>query len=80
MLARVSIRQAPETVWFSSPADVTARLGGTGYLADDATATSPYLAGALEKPLLVRLQCYEGLDESDLDRAIRELRLTGRRP
>ncbi|MDP3891254.1 MoxR family ATPase [Nocardioides sp.] len=74
--------------WFSSPADATARLGATGYLADDATATTAYLAGALEKPLLVegpagvgktelakavarstgaelvRLQCYEGLDEA----------------
>nr|WP_218849024.1 MoxR family ATPase [Nocardioides perillae] len=59
-----------------------------GYLADAATATTTYLAGALEKPLLVegpagvgktelakavaatagaelvRLQCYEGLDEA----------------
>ncbi len=74
--------------WFSSPADVTARLGAVGYLADQATATTAYLAGALEKPLLVegpagvgktelakavsratgaglvRLQCYEGLDEA----------------
>lgn len=74
--------------WFSSPDDATERLGATGYLADPATATTAYLAGALEKPLLVegpagvgktelakavaratgadlvRLQCYEGLDES----------------
>jgi MoxR-like ATPase len=74
--------------WFDSPADATARLGGAGYLADSATATTSYLAGALEKPLLVegpagvgktelakavsratgadlvRLQCYEGLDEA----------------
>src|SRR5213079_2612851 len=59
-----------------------------GYLADAATATTAYLVGALEKPLLVegpagvgktelakaiaratgaeliRLQCYEGLEES----------------
>ncbi|MFI6498903.1 AAA family ATPase [Nonomuraea typhae] len=73
---------------FESPADVSARLAGTGYLSDDAIATSVYLAGALEKPLLaegpagvgktqlakavaqatgaelVRLQCYEGLDEA----------------
>lgn len=74
--------------WFTSPADATARLGAAGYLADPATATTAYLAGALEKPLLVegpagvgktelakavaratgaelvRLQCYEGLDEA----------------
>jgi MoxR-like ATPase len=74
--------------WFSSPSDVTARLAQVGYLADPATATTAFLAGALEKPLLVegpagvgktelakavaratgadlvRLQCYEGLDEA----------------
>jgi len=74
--------------WFSSPADATTRLAAQGYLADAATSTTAYLAGALEKPLLiegpagvgktqlaksvaaatgaelVRLQCYEGLDEA----------------
>ena len=74
--------------WFASPAEVTARLASTGYLTDASTATTAYLAGALEKPLLVegpagvgktelakavaratgaelvRLQCYEGLDDS----------------
>ena len=74
--------------WFSSPTDAMDRLGTVGYLADQATATTAYLAGALEKPLLVegpagvgktelakavsratggdlvRLQCYEGLDEA----------------
>ncbi len=74
--------------WFSSPADTATRLAEAGYLADPATATTAYLAGALEKPLLVegpagvgktelakavarvtgaelvRLQCYEGLDEA----------------
>jgi len=74
--------------WFSSPADAADRLAAAGYLADGATATTSYLAGALEKPLLVegpagvgktelakavgratgadlvRLQCYEGLDEA----------------
>ena len=74
--------------WFSSPADASARLHETGYLADAETSTTVYLAGALEKPLLVegpagvgktelakavsratgadlvRLQCYEGLDEA----------------
>ncbi len=63
-------------------------LEGVGYIADDRTATVAYLAGALDRPLLVegpagvgktelgvalaqaegreliRLQCYEGLDEA----------------
>jgi MoxR-like ATPase len=74
--------------WFDSAADAGKRLADVGYLADRATATTTYLAGALEKPLLVegpagvgktelakaiaratgadlvRLQCYEGLDEA----------------
>lgn len=74
--------------WFTSPDDAGTRLTQAGYLADAATATTSYLAGALEKPLLVegpagvgktelakavarstgadlvRLQCYEGLDEA----------------
>ncbi|WP_243058633.1 MoxR family ATPase [Nocardioides sp. SR21] len=74
--------------WFSSPTDAVDRLATSGYLADPATATTAYLAGALEKSLLVegpagvgktelakavarvtgaelvRLQCYEGLDEA----------------
>ncbi|WP_395656676.1 AAA family ATPase [Nocardioides sp.] len=74
--------------WFASPDGAAARLAEHGYLADAATATTAYLAGALEKPLLVegpagvgktelakavarvtgaelvRLQCYEGLDEA----------------
>jgi MoxR-like ATPase len=74
--------------WFTSPDDAATRLTAAGYLADAATATTAYLAGALEKPLLVegpagvgktelakavarasgaelvRLQCYEGLDEA----------------
>ena len=76
------------TTWFDSADDATARLRTAGYLTDDATALTAYLAGALEKPLLVegpagvgktelakavaratgaelvRLQCYEGLDEA----------------
>jgi MoxR-like ATPase len=74
--------------WFATPADAGTRLQEAGYLADPTTATTAYLAGALEKPLLVegpagvgktelakavsratgadlvRLQCYEGLDEA----------------
>src|SRR3954454_4906479 len=73
---------------FTSPEDVRTRLAETGYLADDAIATTVFLADALGKPLLVegpagtgktelakavaqaaeaglvRLQCYEGLDEA----------------
>src|SRR3954468_12385421 len=76
------------STWFDSPADAAKRLEAAGYLADPATATTAYLAGVLEKPLLVegpagvgktelakavarasgaelvRLQCYEGLDEA----------------
>ncbi len=74
--------------WFDTPAEASSRLSATGYLADDAIALTAYLAGALEKPILVegpagvgktelakavaaatgaeliRLQCYEGLDET----------------
>jgi MoxR-like ATPase len=74
--------------WFATTSDARDRLAEAGYLADTATATTTYLAGALEKPLLVegpagvgktelakaisratgadlvRLQCYEGLDEA----------------
>ena len=73
---------------FQDVEDVRLRLGATGYLADDATATVVHLAGRLGKPVLVegpagvgktelakaiatsleadlvRLQCYEGLDEA----------------
>jgi len=76
------------TTWFSTPADAATRLRAQGYLADAPTSTTAFLAGALEKPLLiegpagvgktqlakavaaatgaelVRLQCYEGLDEA----------------
>ena len=73
---------------FDGVDDVLARLGGVGYLADDAIATVVHLADRLDKPLLiegpagvgktelakavarsldvglVRLQCYEGVDET----------------
>jgi MoxR-like ATPase len=82
------VREDVGMSWFASPAEVTERLAATGYLADQATSTTAYLAGVLEKPLLVegpagvgktelakavsratgadlvRLQCYEGLDEA----------------
>ena len=78
---------AMDIAW-SSPADVSAALADTGYLADSRIAQVVYLAAALEKPVLaegpagvgktalalaiaeatgrrlVRLQCYEGLDEA----------------
>jgi MoxR-like ATPase len=73
---------------FTDVADVSARLTGAGYLADEATVTTVFLADRLGKPLLVegpagvgktelakavaaatgaeliRLQCYEGIDEA----------------
>jgi len=73
---------------FASVDDVRARLQAQGYLADQAIATTVFLADRLGKPLLVegpagvgktelakavaaasgaelvRLQCYEGLDEA----------------
>ena len=73
---------------FADVTDVRERLRKTGYLADEAIATTVFLADRLRKPLLVegpagvgktelakalaeavdaeliRLQCYEGLDEA----------------
>ena len=73
---------------FASPEQAATELAAVRYLADRATATTVYLAAALQKPLLVegpagvgktqlakavaevtgaaliRLQCYEGLDEA----------------
>jgi MoxR-like ATPase len=78
----------PHQPQFASVEDVAARLRATGYLPDDATATTVFLADRLGKPLLiegpagvgktelakavaeatgaglVRLQCYEGIDEA----------------
>ncbi|MFT3715676.1 MAG: MoxR family ATPase [Gordonia sp. (in: high G+C Gram-positive bacteria)] len=73
---------------FDSTDDVVGKLRSTGYLADEATATTTFLADRLGKPMLVegpagvgktelaraiaaatgaelvRLQCYEGIDEA----------------
>lgn len=83
------MQAAPDPiVGFDGVEDVRTRLGATGYLADDATATVVHLSARLGKPVLVegpagvgktelakavaqaldadlvRLQCYEGLDEA----------------
>jgi MoxR-like ATPase len=73
---------------FTSISDTSSRLEAAGYLSDESIGTVVYLAGRLEKPLLVegpagagktelakavaaalglplvRLQCYEGVDET----------------
>jgi MoxR-like ATPase len=82
------IEDEPTSGLFAAPDAVAERLAAVGYLADEAIATTVYLADALGKPLLVegpagvgktelakavatvtgadlvRLQCYEGLDEA----------------
>ena len=54
------------TSWFSSPSDAATRLAGSGYLADPATATTAYLAGALEKSSEGSRR-YEGRAKQDLE-------------
>ena len=83
-----SPEKASMSVLFDSPKSLATALRAVDYLPDDRIAQVAYLAGALEKPVLVegpagvgktelakalaiiterrliRLQCYEGLDES----------------
>ncbi len=87
-MIRLYDRAVSTDAWFQSPDDAAKRLNAVGYLTDTPTATTAYLTGALEKPLLlegpagvgktelakavaratgaelIRLQCYEGLDEA----------------
>ena len=54
--------------WFTSPAHLAEGLGTAGYLADAATTTTAYLAGALEKPLL--LEGPAGVGKTELAKAV----------
>ena len=49
---------------FCDVADVRARLGAAGYLADDAIATTVFLADRLGKPLLVEGPAGVGQDRA----------------
>src|SRR5881396_672135 len=53
---------------FTSPDDVRTRLAETGYLADDAIATTVFLADALGKPLLVEGPA--GVGKTELAKAV----------
>ncbi|WP_132991738.1 AAA family ATPase [Gordonia zhaorongruii] len=53
---------------FTDTADVAQRLRGTGYLADNATATTAFLADRLGKPMLVEGPA--GVGKTELARAI----------
>lgn len=93
--------------WFPDADAARDRLDGAGYLADDAIATTVFLADQLQRPLLIegpagvgktamaaavagavgtdliRLQCYEGVDEAralyEWNHAAQLLRITAAR-
>jgi MoxR-like ATPase len=54
--------------WFQSPDDAAKRLNAVGYLTDNPTATTAYLTGALEKPLL--LEGPAGVGKTELAKAV----------
>src|SRR3954453_22291232 len=59
-------------VQFSTTEDVAGALAGEGYLADRALATSVYLAGVLEQPLL--LEGEAGVGKTEVARALAHAR------
>ena len=65
---RAGVREDEPVNWFPSPAGASASLRDTGYLADDSIATTAYLAGALEMPLLVEGPA--GVGKTELAKAV----------
>src|SRR2546430_416785 len=54
--------------WFESPDAVTRALASAGYLADTTTATTVFLAGALQRPILVEGPA--GVGKTELAKAV----------
>jgi MoxR-like ATPase len=62
------VTNTQQSAWFESPADADKRLASVGYLSDTATSTTTYLAGALEKPLLIEGPA--GVGKTELAKAL----------